>query len=259
MTNDFLPTTALWHKAWRESRTRFLLGAAVIAALCAIFILFQAPMRQQLADAATPSDTFVEHVYRRIYAGFVRGLFLIISLILGLGGLQREQAHGTVAFTLSLPCSRQQLVCARAVVGLAEVCGLALLPALLIPCLSALSGTSYPTSQSVAFAGLWIVVGWALFAFAFLLSSAIRNEFAALTVALLAFYVYPLVVVYAPWLQGLPVHIHYLMNGTGMPYFDASTSRFVGPFPWRIAAGVSAVTLGLMLAAARSTVRRDFA
>ncbi len=253
-------TPPLWHKAWRESRGRFALGLAVIAVLCTVFIVFQSPIRGHFAPAARSSDnTFVAYVYRRVYAGFVRGMFLILTLVLGFGGLQRERRHGTIEFTLALPCSRRPHFLARAGVGMLQVATLALVPLLLVPTLSTLIGERYPLGQSLAFAALWIVIGWTVFAFSFLLSTCLRDEFAALCLALVVFYVYPLIVVYAPFLRGKPLHIHYIMNGTNMPYFDAASHRYVGPFPWMIAAGATCVTVAFLWISELVVTRRDLA
>ena len=80
----------LWHKAWLESRPRFLLGAAVIGAACAVAALFHDPIRAALATRTAPLDTDVAYIYRVVYQGFVRTAFMMLAFILGLGGLLRE-------------------------------------------------------------------------------------------------------------------------------------------------------------------------
>jgi ABC-2 type transport system permease protein len=248
----------LWYKAWRESRMRFVIALVAVAGLCALFVFlrdaFQAGTRVNASES-----TYIAYVYRRVYAGFVRGIFLVLGMVLGLGGLQRERAHGTIGFTLGLPVSRRRLESVRAMTGLLEVSALAWLPALLVPGLSLLVGQRYPWSQAFEFAMLWTAVGAVVFAAAFFASSALRSEYSALTTSLLAFYIYPLVVVKTPFLQGLPLHIHYIMNGTGMPYFDARARLLTGPFPWTIVASVAVVTLTFLVLAIRVTERTDFA
>jgi ABC-type transport system involved in multi-copper enzyme maturation permease subunit len=249
----------LAYKAWRESRSRFLLSIACVAGLCAIFIVFHGLARTRPGPGPAPDDTFIGHTYLRIYAGFVRGLFLYFALLLGLGGLQRERAHHTHAFTLALPVSRLHHFGARAMVGLGQVVVLAATPALLVPALSHAVGHDYPASQSIQFAVLWIAVGCVVFAFAVFVSSVVPNEYAALAVALVGFYLYPLAVVYTPWLRGRPLHIHYIMSGRGMPYFDPATAMLRGPLPWRTLGGVTMACGVLLLAAAWMTTRQDLA
>jgi ABC-type transport system involved in multi-copper enzyme maturation permease subunit len=102
----------LWYKAWRESRARFLIAAFVLIGMCLGFVLFQNMLRAEIG-----AKTYVGYIHKLVYAGSVRGLFLIFALVLGLGGLKRERALNTAGFTLALPVSRLRLVTVRAVVG----------------------------------------------------------------------------------------------------------------------------------------------
>ncbi len=245
-------------KSWLESRGRFLLCVAWTAGLCVIFIVFQGPIRAQIQTSTAETSTFAAFTYQRIYGGFVRGTFLFLALILGLSGLQRERHHATIGFTLSLPVSRIELFGARVLVGVAQIIALALLPAILVPTVSAMVGQSYPWQQSAQFALLWMVVGSAVFAFTTLVSAVVRNEYTALMVALAAFYLYPLMVVYVPLFRGRPVHIHYIMSGRGMSYFDARTDLLVGPFPWLILAGFAVAICLFIAVGMRATVIEEF-
>ncbi|MEO8128829.1 MAG: ABC transporter permease subunit [Bryobacteraceae bacterium] len=248
----------LRYKAWRESQIRFLIAAALLAAVCAIVILLEQQFRAQLNAARAPLNSYTGYIYLRIYGGFARGLFLILALMLGLGGLQREKAHGSIGFTLALPLRRFNLVAVRAFVGLSEVVLLAALPVALVPTLSLLAGQSYPFAQCLQFALLWIAVGSAVFSVAFLTSVAVASEYTALAISLVLFYIYPLAIRFGP-LRGWPLHIHYIMNGTGMPYFDPARDLLIGPVPWLILGTAMAVAMGLLSLAAWITQRQDFA
>jgi len=94
---------------WRESRTRFLISAAFVVGMCLVFVLFEDSFDAQMAAKSAPLNTYAGYVYRRVYAGFVRGMFTMLALVLGLGGLQRERARQTIGFTLALPVSRWRL------------------------------------------------------------------------------------------------------------------------------------------------------
>src|SRR5882757_2870851 len=139
-----MPETMLWYKMWRESQVRFLICALVLIVICVAVVLLEDTFRVQLHARTAPLNTYTGYIYQRIYAGFARGMFLILALVLGLGGLQRERAHGSAGFTLALPVTRLHLMTVRAAVGLLEILALALLPVLLVPGLSRLVGESYP-------------------------------------------------------------------------------------------------------------------
>src|SRR5689334_17162028 len=89
------------------------------------------------------------------YKGYLRDIFVVVVLLLGMGGLGRERAYGTSGFTLTLPVSRWRLTATRATVGLAESTVIAFLPAILLPLLSPLVNETYPWSQAFHFAVLW--------------------------------------------------------------------------------------------------------
>jgi ABC-2 type transport system permease protein len=247
----------LWYKAWRESQSRFLISALVLGGICAAVVLFEQMFRAQLHATSAPLNTYAGYVYHRIYAGFARGTFLILALVLGLGGLQRERAHGSAGFTLALPVSRLRLMAVRATVGLVEIVVLSLLPVVLVPGLSRFVGEAYPLSQALQFSLLWVCIGSAVFGAAFLASTFFVSEYTALAVSLIAFYMYPLAVRLRP-LRFYPLHIHYIMNGTGMAYFDPRTDLLIGPLPWAILSAAGAIALGLIVSATLITQREDF-
>jgi hypothetical protein len=128
----------------------------------------------------------------------------------------------------------------QAAMGLLEILALALLPVLLVPVLSRLVGESYPLSQSRHLCALWFGIGSVVFAAAYLSSALFANEYSALAVSLVALYIYPLAV-RLPSLRQYPLHIHYLMNGTGT-----------------ILLLVVMVALGFILSATIITQKKDF-
>ncbi|HEY1947508.1 MAG TPA: hypothetical protein VGG97_10910 [Bryobacteraceae bacterium] len=249
--------TMLWYKMWRDSRARFLISALVLTGICAAVVLFEETFRGQLHAKSAPLNTYIGYIYQRIYAGFARGMFLIFALVLGLGGLQRERAHGSAGFTLALPISRLRLMIVRTAIGLLEILALSLLPVVLIPVLSRFVGESYPLPQALQFCVLWIGIGSAVFAFAFLSSAIFASEYSALAVSVVAFFLYPMVA-RLPWLRPYPLHIHYIMNGSGMPYFNPRTDLLIGPLPWAILAVIAMVVLGLITSATLITQKQDF-
>jgi len=155
----------LWYKAWRESRTRFAITAFTLVGFCLFAVLFRNQNRAS-GDLVIPvlrSSIFSERIYDLVY-GTAKGVFAILTIFLGLGGLLRERRNRTAIFTLSLPVSRFRLIGTQMVVGLSEMAALSLLPAVLIPSLSKFVHESYPLAEAPHFSMLWFACGSIIFA-----------------------------------------------------------------------------------------------
>jgi ABC-type transport system involved in multi-copper enzyme maturation permease subunit len=164
----------LGYKAWRESRTRCLLSAATLGWFCSVLIVFR-PMMATAAQIA-----YARFVETSIYEGSIRNFFVIFAVVLGLGGLMQEAERGCAPFTLSLPATRVRHVSARALVGLAEVFGLALLPSGLVLALAPFVHESYPVGVALQHSLRWTLVGLPCFALSFLMSIVLSGTYAAL-------------------------------------------------------------------------------
>ncbi len=243
----------LWYKAWRESRARFLLSAVTMATLCIGFVLFH----REGAGISDRPLTYVEYIWRIVYKGYLRELFVLLALLLGIGGLLRERDHGTAGFTLALPVSRLHLVLARAGIGLLEVVVLSLLPALIIPALSPLVGQFYPWSQALQFTLLWTAGGAFIFAIGFVASSIFAGEYTAPVAAFLSLLLYS-VIVDLPFLDHYQLDIHDIMSGAGMPYFESNTSALSGPLPWPTLAAIILIVFSLVTLAGKIAAHQDF-
>ena len=252
----------LWHKAWVESRVRFLLGAAVMVIACVAAVVGHGPIRSALATRTAPLDTYSWYIYRVAYQGFVRTVFMAFAFVLGLGGLLRERELGTAAFTLALPLSRLRIVITRAAVGLIELISLACVPSIVILALSPLVGQAYPLSQALQFSLLWIAGGSALFAVAFLAASILGGEYTAFVVAWIALFGHTLTTQFVrlrnPALDGYLFTVQEIMSGFRMSYFDPRTHRLTGPFPVGLVLALAAISGALVASAAFHTQRRDF-
>ncbi|MFC5583184.1 hypothetical protein [Rhodanobacter terrae] len=250
--------TPLLFKAWRESRERFLLGAALLAAICVSGVF----CRGSLMKVFVPNEPFVGapyvgFIYRLVYGGPARGLFVIMAVVLALGGLQRERLHRTAGFTLALPASRAQLVGMQALLGLGQIAVLSALPLLLLAVCSQLAYVSYPLGQMVRFGLLWLAGGAVFFAVAFLAATLFRNEYAALAASFVFMIFYPIAVLFPP-LNRYPLNVHHIMSGLAMPYFDARTALLVGAPPWALLASMLAIA-GVLIVLAVQVVRcRDY-
>jgi len=253
--NAMLP---LLFKAWRESRGRFLISVALLAAICVFGVLCRdSLMRVIVPDGPFAGDAYTGYIYLLVYAGKARGLFGIMVMVLALGGLQRERLHGTVGFTLALPVSRARLVSAQALLGLGQIAALSALPLLLLTVCSPLTHVSYPLEQMVRFALLWFAGGAVFFAVAFLSAALFRSEYTALAAAFVFIIFYPMALLFPP-LSRYPLNINHIMSGVGMPYFDTRHALLVGAPPWTLLASMMVMAGLLILLAVQITRYRDY-
>jgi ABC-2 type transport system permease protein len=250
----------LWYKAWIESRTRFTLIAVALTLFCAGVVLFHGQVEPLLTDAlhGLRSRTFSEHVYRLVYSGTAKGMFAILVIFLGLGGLCRERTHGTAIFTLALPATRFQMVVAQMAVGLLELAVLSLLPALLIPPLSALVHQYYPFMQALHFGVLWFCCGSIIFAVSFFLSVILAGEYTAPVACFLILILNAGVSSWSP-IRDWRLNLMWTMGDFNTMHWDPGLNLLVSaPLPWARLAAIMFVTLCLLAAAVRSIRKQDF-
>src|SRR5437867_1091552 len=155
----------LTYKAWLDTRWRFLIGLGLLAVLAAGTVFeyrFVEPLLPATARAIDSADVnpLIRRAFevQREYRGFVwwqafrqnlSQLGTLFAVLLGSGGLLSQGSGASALFTLSLPVSRRQLVGARAATGLAELLGLAVVPAVLISILSPLAGQHYSFASAI--------------------------------------------------------------------------------------------------------------
>lgn len=237
----------LWLKAWRDTRARFLAIAAILAGMCAWAVFFpQTRMGGRQID-------FHASVYEFIYSGKAKGVFGIFIIFLGTGGLLRERALRTAAFTLSLPVSRLCLVAVPAAVGLAELVALALLPAALLPVLSFLAGQAYPLGEALQYSALWFGLGSAIFALSFFLAVVASAEFVAPAATFLLLMLQGYV--------GPAIGMRFVlktMSGLGTVYGGPPGDVVVTGLPWGELIAYSASALVLLAGSGLITQRQDF-
>jgi ABC-type transport system involved in multi-copper enzyme maturation permease subunit len=249
----------LWYKAWRETRTRFLVSALVLAVFCLLVVLFQERIRAHapvLPGFKTVS--YSQHIYKFIYSGMAKAAFIWILFFLGLGGLLREQAHGTAGFTLALPVSRLRIGLLRMAVGLAQVAALALVPALIIPAVSLTVHQSYPLAQALHFSVLWLTCGAVVYAMAFLFSAVLSGEYTALVVSFVVFFLQDFILSIEP-LQPYRLKLLHIMSEFGTMHWDAQhTVLSSGPLPWTRLVLFSLVAFSMLMTAVGLVRRQDF-
>jgi ABC-2 type transport system permease protein len=257
----------LFYKAWRESRARFLMCAG-IALVFSVSFLVRA--RTQFPVPEYPQLPYTGFVWANVFSGAVLGgnaiAFSYVSLLLGLGGLQRERAGGTAVFTLGLPVTRRRLVGARAAVGLLQMVSVAVIPAVILPALSPLiTGRPYSMVQAMSFASLYVAWGAVWYAVGLCWSTILAAEFAAVIACVLT------PVSYTIALAGLTssvvglmdpaapgtAHFAYFMSGLAK-IWPPNSGVFASPLPWGSFAVLGAAALALLALAALVAARQDF-
>ena len=114
----------LWYKAWLETRSRFLISLVGMVALCSVFVLH--------GDRDAIYEVPANYYNYVLFAGhqiLVMMWVLAVTLTM-MGGLLREKAAGSAAFTLALPVSRGRLMMVRICTGLVQTATLAIAPCL---------------------------------------------------------------------------------------------------------------------------------
>jgi ABC-type transport system involved in multi-copper enzyme maturation permease subunit len=175
----------LVHKAWLETRVRFLASATILALLGLSTVLRARPTIAGWESFHSGEQMpYALYVWLSLSRGYLMFYWIICAVLLGLGGLVREQSLGTAGFTLSLPVSRSAYVTSRALVGAAEAFVLALIPGVIVALLSPVAGYRYALSQALGFGVLMACGGMGFYALAFLLSHIVRGEYATPGIAL---------------------------------------------------------------------------
>jgi ABC-2 type transport system permease protein len=242
----------LCYKAWRESRLGFLLSVAALVFFLGVYTMFPRidPLHRY---------TYTQETYLITYRGAVRNMFIVLTLLLGMGGLLRERSHHAVGFTLALPVSRFKLVATRAGVGVAEMAVLALVPALLLPVFTGLSHHTYPSfAQALQFSAVWIGCGTIFFAAGFFLSSVVSGDYPTAAACLICLFAY-LMVLNLDFFERFPsLDLFNVMSGERMPYFSGRDTCALTYLPWRTLL-IIALLACVVLSAARQIIERlDF-
>ena len=246
----------LWYKAWRESRVRFVLSVAVWTLLC-LGLMYRA--RTDFPPADRPDLPYSAWVWANIYGNMNPTVFVILVMVLGLGGLQRERPVGTAPLTLTLPVTRTHLIAVRAAVGLLQVAVLSFIPAMLIPTLSPLlARQSYPQTQALQFGVLFLSWGAVAFAVGFLWSSLFGGEFTGMALCVITPVVYRIVIANSSKLQNYQA-LNYANFMSGLPYVQSPVKVVIDkPLPWMTLFILALATIGFVACAAGITHQQDF-
>jgi ABC-type transport system involved in multi-copper enzyme maturation permease subunit len=190
-------TKMLLYKAWLETRTRFYTAVVVTLAVCAFWTLAHTWIENNWhRDLLEHPDWNYSAWYRRamrdypfylwhfVYADMFQKIWVVFAVLLGIGGLSREAAHGTSAFTLSLPVSRFALFRTRAAMVLAELMLVCVIALTSIAAGSRIMTLAYPMSHGVTYLGLMILGGLVFLAASLCLTEFMGGEHTPVLIAL---------------------------------------------------------------------------
>jgi hypothetical protein len=252
----------VWHKAWLDTRWRFLIGFAVLAVMAAGVVVEyrqiagllpllpradlpagEGPIGEAIIGAFETQQTYRGFVW---YNWFRQSLtFLLVAALLGSGSPFAPPGRGLL-FTLALPVPRAAWLRARAALVLAQLFVLVLVPSLVFPLLSPAIGEQYGLGQALAHALCVFTVASVFASLAMLLSTAFADVWQPLLITALV--------------------------GMCFGFFEISIPSFKGPFsvmaaeayfqggalPWTGLAISVLLTAALLYLAAANVARRDF-
>lgn len=186
----------LLYKAWVESRWRFVCGAVAVTALSILFVRLhpilipQWQVALQDPHAIKPRwlplgvSDYRFYIWHFLFDFRLQNLWVLLAIVLSFGGLLREHANGAVAFSLSLPVTRNRWLLSRVSIAFLETTVLAVIPAIVVPIVSVSVGQSYPMGQGFAHGLLMAGVGSVFVGLAAFLSLILRGEYSPLAVTL---------------------------------------------------------------------------
>jgi hypothetical protein len=236
-------------KVWRESQSRFLFILAALLLVTSASVFYNARAERVVIE----SKDFHEAGERTI-----RGpLFLFwgfSAMFLGLGGLLRERVVGSVDYTLSLPVGRTRWFLYRSLNGALQSMCAALIPALSVPVIAALSGGDYPVGNAFLL-GLRLGLGGTLFySIGLLLSTFFSGEFTSAGIGIAVVFAVNSSTRVIESLKGL--NLQDAIAPTQM--IDASTYLIRGQMPWNGIALSFVLSLFISAWAWKVTIARDF-
>ena len=207
---------ALFYKTWLETRTRFLTALVVTLAVCGFFTLahswiegmwhrdlIQHPEYDNPPWFLRVMRDYPFYLYHYVYADFFQKIWVFLAILLGVGGLSREAAHGSAGFTLSLPVTRIRLFGARAIVAVGDLFALALIALGTILIGSWIMRLPYPPDHGVSHLATLFLGGLVFLAASLCLSEFVEGENTPVVIALGA--VGLLYFLMQPYVDGAPL------------------------------------------------------
>jgi cell shape-determining protein MreD len=250
----------LWHKLWLDTRSRFLIGLALLlVAACSIVVVYpklqeilptvgalnvpEGPLTQEIEDTVRIAQTYRGYVWTQWFDDNLIFLATLFAAILGSGNPLSSRS-GTL-FSLALPVSRGRWIGARAATGLVELFALVMLPSLAIVVLSLAIGEQYGLAEAAVHGLCAFIVAAVFFAVASFFSTLFNDAWRPVLLTFLA---------------AVVIGIGALFLATGGPFAVMSAESYFrdGSLPWAGLLISVLLTVALLYATAFSVERRDF-
>lgn len=256
----------LWHKAWLETRWRFVSALLILTVLAGgnvyEYLATQRLLPRLDAVASAPGDeilgvgsvirealevqkTFRGYLWYQTFRQNLTQMGVLFAILLGCGGLISETSKGSALFTLSLPVTRRQILATRAGTGLAQLAAITLIPPLVISILAPSIGQRFSVVDALAHSLCLFVVSAVFFSLASFLSTLFADIWRPLLIGLGIACAAVIVSLAAPQLS-----IFTVMNGES--YFRT------GSLPWAGFLTSAVLTAALLYSASETLERRDF-
>jgi hypothetical protein len=249
----------LWHKAWVDTRWRFLLCLALLLVLACGSSLTFPSVRDFLASIEVPvvadeeaaaafrdslelTRTFRGYAWSQWFAQSFPALLTIMAALLGSGSPLVKGGSGAL-FSLALPVSRSRWIATRAGTAVAELFVLALAPSLAFAALAPVVGEQFAVTEALAYSVSAFVGASLFFGLAMFLSTMFNDVWRPLLLTCVGALAVGVIV----------PHDYGLFRAMGgESYF------FMGTLAWPVLLVSAAGAVGLVYAAAANLARRDF-
>jgi hypothetical protein len=182
----------LWYKSWLETRSRFLIGLALLLLSAGSTVLVypevshlmeqlpntqrSGPIGNQIREALELSQTFRGYIWWEWFFNNLPKTWALFAVLLGAGGLLSQASRGGGAlFSLSLPVSRARLMAVRAGTSLAELFVLAVVPSLVVVAMSSAIHQNFSLVDALVHSVCAFIAGSVLFSLTFLLSTVFND------------------------------------------------------------------------------------
>ena len=249
----------LWHKAWVDTRWRFLLALALLLVLACGSSMTFPRVRDFLGSIELPvvadeeaaaafreslelTRTFRGYAWSNWFAQSFPVLLTLMAALLGSGSPLVKGGSGAL-FSLALPVPRGRWIGTRAGTALAELFVLALAPSLVFAALAPVVGEQFAVTEALAY-GLSAFVGASLFLGLAVFQSTLFNDV---------------------WRPLLLTCVGALAIGVIVPHdyglfraMGGQTYYFPGTLEWPQLLVSIAIASGLIYAATANVARRDF-
>jgi ABC-type transport system involved in multi-copper enzyme maturation permease subunit len=256
----------LWHKAWLETRWRFISALLILTVLAGgnvyDFLATQKLLPRLNVSTETPAaeatglagmireaidiqKDFRGFVWYQAFRQNLTQMGVFFAVLLGCGGLLSETSKGSALFTLSLPVTRKQLLGVRAGMGLAQLLAISLIPPLAISILAPTIGQRFSPIDALAHGVCIFFVAAVFFSLASFLSTLFGDIWRPMLIAVGIACAVAFISFAVP-----QVSIFSVMNGES--YFKTGT------LPWTGLSTSAVLAMALLYSAAETLERRDF-